>query len=143
MEYIRAKNEDFEQLVAIRIKAMQPSLERVGRFDLNRARKRFLKSFNPKNTIIAREKEVIVGFYMISEADNEMFLNHLYVDPAFQGSGIGSKFINKVKDLAADRKKEIKLEALKESRSNSFYISHGFIKINESEFDNIYVWKDF
>jgi len=36
-----------EALVAIRIAAMRESLERIGRFDRQRARERFLAGFDP------------------------------------------------------------------------------------------------
>ena len=41
-----------------------------------------------------------------------------------------------------DLGKEIRFGALKVSRSNGFYLSHGFVKTHEEEFDNYYVPKD-
>ena len=41
-------------------------------------------------------------------------------------------------DRSARDKKRIKLGALKGSRSNDFYVSQGFVKIDEGEYDNYY-----
>ena len=41
-----------------------------------------------------------------------------------------------------DLGKEIRFVALKGSRSNGFYLSHGFVKTHGEEFDNYYVTKD-
>jgi ribosomal protein S18 acetylase RimI-like enzyme len=141
MEIRNAKNDDFEKLVDIRIRAMKPSLEKVGRFDKTRATERFRKSFIPEQTILVVENEKIQGFYIITLENKRLFLNHLYIDPEFQGNGIGRKLLEQVMDIARESGKSIELEALKESRSNSFYCTNGFIKIGESEFDNLYRWK--
>jgi hypothetical protein len=41
---------DAEALAAIRVEAMRESLERIGRFDPQRARERFLSAFSPTHT---------------------------------------------------------------------------------------------
>ena len=43
-------------LAAMRVAAMKPSLEAVGRFDPERARNRFLESYQPEDTSIIRER---------------------------------------------------------------------------------------
>jgi len=50
IRYEAATADDAEDLVAIRIAAMRESLERLGRFDLQRARDRFLAGFEPALT---------------------------------------------------------------------------------------------
>jgi len=45
-----AKDADAELLAQIRVEAMRPSLEAVSRFDPERARNRFLSSFQPLDT---------------------------------------------------------------------------------------------
>ena len=137
MEYRKAIEDDFDMLVALRIRAMKPSLEKIGRFDVTRATERFRKSFIPDQTTIALKDGELFGFYMVIERDDELFLNHLYIDPQYQGKRIGTKLLNQVKDMARSSNKGIKLEALKESRSNSFYVSNGFIKIGESEWEGV------
>jgi hypothetical protein len=45
-----AHEHDLEQLVQVRLEAMRESLERIGRFDPERARQRFVKGFVPEHT---------------------------------------------------------------------------------------------
>lgn len=140
MTYEQAKEEDFEKLLELRIRAMRPSLERIGRFDPLRARNRFRNSFLPEQTTLIKEEDRLLGFYMVSEGE-ELFLNHLYIDPSCQASGLGSLIMGRIQERASREGKSIRLEALKESRANRFYLSRGFIKVDEGEFDNIYLWK--
>lgn len=120
MEFIKATEEDFDSLLELRIRVMKPSLEKVGRFDYQRSRNRFLNSFIPEQTTIIKEHKYLLGFYMISEKDEELFFNHSYIDSAYQGKGIGKQILNKVKEYSNQINKDIKLEALKESRANTF-----------------------
>src|SRR5262245_26909572 len=50
LEFTPAAAADAEALVALRIAAMRESLERIGRFDPQRARDRFLSTFAPEQT---------------------------------------------------------------------------------------------
>ena len=50
LHYHPAQPEDAEELVALRIAAMRPSLEQLGRFDPQRARARFLAHYTPDCT---------------------------------------------------------------------------------------------
>ena len=68
-----------EQLASIRVAAMRPSLEAVGRFDPERARERFLKSYCPGETEIIYANEKIVGFYVLRRRSDHLYLDHLYV----------------------------------------------------------------
>ena len=81
--------DDAEALVALRIAAMRESLERIGRFDPQRARERFLSGFDP-----ARTRHVVVdghrvGFVVTTPQTEWLSLDHLYIDPAHQGRGLG------------------------------------------------------
>ncbi|MDC7219525.1 MAG: GNAT family N-acetyltransferase [Spirochaetales bacterium] len=139
--YRTADSEDFEDLAALRIRAMRPSLEALGRFDPERARIRLLKSFVPKETTLVFDgHETLLGFFMMSERKGGLFLNHFYVDPDFQGQGLGARLMERVKEEAARKGVSLDLEALKESRANAFYLSQGFVKTGESDFDNEYRW---
>ena len=119
---------------------MRESLEAVGRFDPQRARARFLESFNPTDThhIVVKDKDV--GFMVVSEKDEVLVLAHLYIEPAHQGSGIGAVALKLVQNQAALRGQSVQVGALKGSRSNHFYQRHGFRPLSEGEWDNFYVW---
>lgn len=129
---------DFDQLAALRVNAMQESLERVGRFNPERARERLRKSFYPKYTWHITLDGENVGFYTLRPIESGLQLDHFYIHPDFQSKGIGTFVMNNLIAEADLRKKAIHLGALKESRSNQFYQAHGFTKTSEDEFDTYY-----
>ena len=87
---------DLDDLVAIRIEAMRESLERVGRFDPVRARERFLDGFEARDTRYIEAAGERVGFVVVKHHHNELSLDHLYVRPSAQGSGVGSAVLMQI-----------------------------------------------
>jgi ribosomal protein S18 acetylase RimI-like enzyme len=136
---VLAQQSDLDDLVAIRIEAMRESLERVGRFDPVRARERFIRGFEARNTRYIKVSGEKVGFVVVRHHPNEFLLEHLYVKPSAQGSGIGSAVLTQIFKEADAAVLPIKVGALKESASNRFYARHGFQIVESSEFDNYYV----
>ncbi|WP_248749812.1 GNAT family N-acetyltransferase [Pseudomonas sp. MWU15-20650] len=137
--WVVAQPSDVDHLVAIRIEAMRESLERVGRFDPVRARERFLSGFEAQNTHYIEVSGERVGFVVVKHHHNELLLDHLYVTPSAQGSGIGSAVLMQIFKEADAAALPVKVGALKESASNRFYTRHGFQFVESSEFDNYYV----
>jgi GNAT superfamily N-acetyltransferase len=130
--------DDFEALVEIRIAAMRESLEKVGRFDPDRARKRLADGFDPACTAWLCDGETRVGFWMVTESDGTLVLDHLYIHPRHQGRGYGSAAMSMILERADREGKDVSLVALRESRSNDFYRKHGFAFQHADEFDNHY-----
>ncbi len=142
MHILQAQLSDLEDLVALRIKAMQPSLEAVGRFDPDRARERFVNSFSAGNTFKVLIDRQLVGFYVVIEKTDHLWLDHLYIDPEFQGNSLGKRIIGTLKQQAKSKALPLRLGALKESRANAFYLQQGFVPIDRQEWDNIYQWHE-
>ncbi|WP_397452059.1 GNAT family N-acetyltransferase [Pseudomonas sp. NA-150] len=136
---VLAEQSDLDDFVAIRIEAMRESLERVGRFDPVRARERFLGGYEAQCTHHIEMSGERVGFVVVKHLQNELLLDHLYVRPSAQDSGIGSAVLTQIFKLADSAALPIKVGALKESASNRFYIRHGFQFVESSEFDNFYI----
>lgn len=118
---------------------MRESLERLGRFDPERARDRFLAGFDAHSTRRIEVSGQLVGFVVIKDHRSELLLDHLYVRPSAQGAGIGSEVLTQIFREADELGSPIKVGALKESASNRFYIRHGFVFVESGEFDNYYV----
>src|SRR5881397_3294812 len=87
--YTVAKTSDAEALVALRIEAMRESLERIGRFDPQRARERFLSGFSAEHTRQIHVGGELVGFFVVKPHEHGLLLDHLYIHPDHQGKGIG------------------------------------------------------
>ncbi|HEY4415100.1 MAG TPA: GNAT family N-acetyltransferase [Verrucomicrobiae bacterium] len=130
---------DFDQLVALRIAAMRNSLERVGRFDPERARERFRKSFFPDHTKFILLDTQRVGFYTFRATEEAFHLDHLYIHPNHQAGGIGSHVMRHLLSWSDAREMPVQLGALRDSSANRFYQRHGFVRVREDEWDIYYV----
>lgn len=131
---------DFEAMLAIRIEALRPSLERLGRFDPDRARDRLAAAFMPLHMQhIVLDGATRIGFVTIKpEGDDALRLDHLYLRNGHQGQGIGAWVMAWVQAQAAGR--AIKVTALKRSDANRFYQRHGFVLEGEETWDLHYHW---
>lgn len=130
---------DAESLANLRVEAMRESLERVGRFDLRRAKDRFLGGFSPNHTLHILLDGERVGFYALKPVDGGLLLDHLYISPAHQGKGIGAAVLAEVFALADLQGCSVRVGALKDSDANRFYARHGFLLVEQAEFDNYYL----
>ncbi len=132
--------EDFEAMLALRMDALRESLERLGRFDLQRGRERFQAAFAPEfmqHICCGAER---IGFLTLRPNGAALKLEQLYVAPEQQGQRVGAWVISWVKDRARAAKQDVTLSALKLSDANRFYLRHGFKQVAESEFDIDYRW---
>lgn len=137
---IPATDEDADQLARIRVDAMRPSLEAVGRFDPERARRRFLDTFSPDDTRVIKSDGAIAGFYVVRRRADHLYLDHLYLRPDQQGKGVGRLIIEQIKGEARRLSLPIRLMAFKESAANAFYRNSGFHFVGAESFDNHYEW---
>jgi len=129
---------DFDELVVLRIAAMRDSLERVGRFDPERARERLRKSFYPEYTEFSVLEGQRIGFYTFRPADDGFHLDHLYVHPSCQSRGVGSQVLRQLLSRSDAFEMPVHLGALRDSPSNRFYQRHGFTQTAEDEWDIYY-----
>ncbi len=138
MDFIQSSEKDGRVLAEIRAAAMKSSLLALGRFDEDRVRNRFLDKFDPNNTCKILLNDNVIGFYVVLDKVDHLYLDHLYFLPNYQGKGIGSCVITKLKSDSKSSGKAIRLGALRGSGSNKFYQKHGFRKTHEDEFDIYY-----
>lgn len=129
---------DFDALAALRIAAMRESLERVGRFDPERARERLRKSFHPEYSQVILLDGVRVGFCTFRPAADGHHLDHLYVHPDCQSRGVGSFVLKHLIAQSDSPGTPVHLGALRDSASNRFYQRHGFVQTSEDEWDVYY-----
>ncbi len=129
---------DADLLVSIRIAAMRESLERLGRFNPQRARERFLASFEPALCRFIETDDARVGFFLVRPQPDHWHLDHLYILPEHQARGIGAAVLRQIIADADSQGMPIRLGALRGSQSNDFYRRHGFEQTDESEWDIYY-----
>lgn len=130
---------DFEALLALRMAAMRESLEKVGRFDPQRARERLSRGYLPAYTRHILKDGQLVGFVVVVPRENDWLLDHLYIHPSGQGLGIGSWVLTRVLAEADAQHKAVSVTALKHSDANRFYLRHGFVLQAEGEWDLYYL----
>jgi GNAT superfamily N-acetyltransferase len=138
-ELVPVEDTDAEALVQLRIAAMRDSLERIGRFDAQRARDRFLSGFVARHTRYIVQDGMQVGFVVVKPVDDGLLLDHLYVHPACQHRGIGSEVLRQILAEADGHGRCVRVGALKGSDANRFYVRHGFELVDVAEWDNYYV----
>jgi GNAT superfamily N-acetyltransferase len=138
-----ACDEDFDALLSLRMAAMRESLQRLGRFDPQRARERLSRAFEPAHTrhiLMGGER---VGFLVLLPMPalnpEHLVLDHLYVAPQAQRLGVGSWVMEQVLDEADRLHLAVRVTALKLSDANGFYLHHGFVLQHESEWDLHYL----
>lgn len=134
-----ACEDDAEALVALRIAAMRDSLMRIGRFDPQRARTRFLSGFVAGQTRHIEASGRRVGFVVVKPEPQALLLDHLYIHPDSQGLGIGAMVLARVIDEARQQGLPLRVGALRDSDANRFYLRHGFKLVGQEEFDNYYL----
>lgn len=139
IELLPVTESDAEALVQLRIVAMRDSLERLGRFDAQRARERFLSGFAAQYTRHIVKDGVPVGFVVVRPVDVGLLLDHLYVHPDCQRMGIGSQVLRRILAEADERGQHVRVGALKGSDANRFYVRHGFDLVEAAEWDNYYL----
>ncbi len=132
-----AKDTDAQQLAKF---VLKQCLQAASRFDPERARNRFLNSFQALDTKIIYVEEKIVGFFVVRKKAAHLYLDHLYIIATFQGRGIGRRIIHDLKDTATAASLPIRLLALNGSPSNEFYKSCGFEFVSADQLDTLYQW---
>ncbi|MBB5448052.1 MULTISPECIES: GNAT family N-acetyltransferase [unclassified Paraburkholderia] len=130
---------DGDTLVDIRIAAMRRSLEHIGCFDPQRARERFVASFDPALCRFIDADGIQTGFILIRPQEDHWLIDHLYILPEHQRKGIGAAVLRDVFKSADAQRMPIRLGALRGSDSNRFYQRHGFVQTDEAEWDIYYV----
>ena len=135
-----AADVDPSTLATIRVEAMRPSLEAVGRFDPERARSRFLATYDPRDTQLVHADDDLAGFYVIRSRSDHLYLDHVYIRPKHQGAGLGRSIVRSVQERAREMGLPLGLTALRGSPANAFYLSCGFVLEGSEELDNYYAW---
>src|SRR5262245_58526885 len=130
---------DGRALAELRVEAMRDSLERIGRFDPMRARERFLSGFSPEHTRHIELNGERIGFFVVRPQGQGLLLDHLYIHPRHQSKGIGAAVLAQVLAEADATGLQVRVGALRGSESNRFYARHGFVQVEQGEFDNYYV----
>ena len=114
---------------------MREHLERVGRFAPERSRNVFRGHFDEPGMrliLVGGERIGCVGF---RDGPQFVTLDSFYLAPRFQNSGLGSRVFKTLLAESDALGKPMRLEVLKQSPADRFYLRHGFAAVSEGEHD--------
>lgn len=134
-----ASEADFETLLALRIRVLRPHLERVGRFDPERARRYFREGYDPTHLRLILVDDAFAGCVALKPDGDGLVLEHFYLDDAIQGRGIGGRVLAMLIGEADFAGKPIRLGVLKGSPAARLYQRHGFAWSHDEPYDDYYV----
>jgi GNAT superfamily N-acetyltransferase len=106
------------------------------RFDPARRRARFHQSFAAGHTRLILVGEARAGCVTAEPHDDHLELRDFLIEPAHQGQGLGGAVLHAL--LQEETARPTRLEVLKGSRAARLYLRHGFRRIAEQDFDDLY-----
>ena len=125
---------DVYWIAELRAVVMRPDLERLGRFDPERVRQRFVDAFDPARTFVIAESGVPVGVIAVRPETDGQWIEHFYIAPAFQGRGIGGQVLAHVMAVHADAR-PYRIDVLQGSAARRLYERAGFVFESEDPVD--------
>ncbi len=128
-----ATDADFDRLLDLRLRVMRAHLERVGRFDPERARAMLRRRFSPATMRLIRVDGAVAGCVDVVPRTDHVEIGLFYLEPARQGRGLGSAVLDAI--LAERPGLPHRLEVLKESPAARLYERAGFVRTGETEWD--------
>jgi GNAT superfamily N-acetyltransferase len=127
---------DVETVCELRAVVMRPDLERLGRYDEQRVRQRLRDGFVPAHTWVIEVGGAFAGCVALRPAEDAHWLEHFYLAPRLQGSGIGSAVLRGLLERCdRDGVPFVRLNVLQGSPARRLYERHGFRSESEDPVD--------
>ncbi|MFJ6080046.1 GNAT family N-acetyltransferase [Streptomyces sp. NPDC092369] len=130
-----ARESDVETVAELRAVVMRPDLERLGRYDEHRVRQRFRDAFDPAHTWTIEVAGAFAGCVALRPAEDAHWLEHFYLAPRLQGSGIGSGVLGELLERCDRDGVLVRLNVLQGSPARRLYERHGFTVETEDPVD--------
>ena len=124
---------DFEPLLSLSIRVLRADLERLGRFKPELRRERFRAAFHPATLSAIEVAGVCVGCIGAEPRSDHLHIHAFYVQPEFQGCGLGAAVLARVTGQYA--RLPVRIEVLKGSSALGFWQRQGFRQSGEEDFD--------
>jgi GNAT superfamily N-acetyltransferase len=128
----------FEALLALRIDVMREHLERVFRYQPERARRIFREHFDEPGMRLILVGEELAGCVGFRIGTAEIKLDSFYLQRAHHDTGLGTTILKVLLAEADARRLPIRLEVLTGSKADRFYLRHGFVKLSEDAIEGTY-----
>ena len=129
-----SQDADGPWIAELRAVVLRDDLVRLGRFDPVRVRRRFLDTFRPELTHVVEIDGRSMGSITLRSEPDAVWIEHFYLDPAFQNQGVGGGVLREVMAAHADHR-PFRLNVLHGSPARRLYERHGFAVYSEDEVD--------
>jgi len=139
IDFQPASEDDFERLLELRIRVLRPHLERVGRFDPERARRYFRAGYDPTHLRLILVDGGFAGCVALKPAGDGLELEHFYLDDGVQGRGVGGAVLARLTGEADAAGLPVRLGVLKGSPAARLYRRHGFVWTHDEPYDDYYL----
>jgi GNAT superfamily N-acetyltransferase len=126
---------DLTPVAELRATVMRPDLERLGRYDPHRVRQRFRDAYDPAHTWIIEVADTFAGCVALRPAADAHWLEHFYLDPHLQGTGIGTAVLQTLLTRCDHDGVPVRLNVLQGSPARRLYERHGFLLETEDPVD--------
>jgi GNAT superfamily N-acetyltransferase len=136
-----ARASDVEAVAELRATVLRADLERLGRYDAQRVRQRLRDGFDPAHTWVIEVGGVFAGCVALRPAKDSHWLEHFYLAPRLQGSGIGSGVLRELLEQCDRSGALVRLNVLQGSPARRLYERHGFTVEAEDPVDVFMVRK--
>lgn len=125
---------DASWMAELRAEVMKADLERLGRWDETRVRRRFLDAFNPAHTSVIQMGCEDVGLIAVRSEVDSVWIEHFYLRPSCQGRGIGGQVLRQMM-TAQEHHRPFRLNVLQGSPARRLYERNGFAAEHEDSID--------
>ncbi|MFF3448649.1 GNAT family N-acetyltransferase [Streptomyces sp. NPDC002667] len=117
---------DVDAVAELRAVVMRPDLERLGRYDPQRVRRRLRDAFDPAHTWVIEVGGAFAGSVALRPARDGRLLEHFYLAPGLQGRGIGSDVLRELLERCDRDGARVRLNVLQGSPARRLYERYGF-----------------
>jgi GNAT superfamily N-acetyltransferase len=120
-------------MLSLSIRVLRADLERLGRFKPELRRERFRAAFHPATLLAIEVAGECVGCIGAAPHADHLHIHAFYVQPEFQGRGLGAAVLARVTGQYA--RLPVRIEVLKGSTALGFWQRQGFGQSGEQDFD--------
>lgn len=117
---------DADWMADLKAQAMRPDLERLGYWDQQWARQRFLDTYIAANTSVIELEGDVAGVIALRAEPDALWVEHFYLYPHAQGRGIGGHVLEHVMKERRDHR-PFMLAIDRGSSARHLYERHGFV----------------
>ncbi|MEU9043773.1 MULTISPECIES: GNAT family N-acetyltransferase [unclassified Kitasatospora] len=128
--------DDLERITDLKDQVMRADLERLGRWDPDRSRRRVADSFSTRWTSVLLVEGAFAGSVTVRpDEQGGRHLELFYLAPHLQGRGLGTAVLRRLLAEADAAGEPVRLVVLRGSAAQRLYERHGFTVVHEDPID--------